>query len=197
MRKGDIKQGRVLTKKVGESITFEQLVEEYVRQGEIKNMSEYTIKSYRHHTGYFSNFIGKDFKCKDITLVLIENYILYMKKEKQIINPVTLNSYIRNISPIIKYGIMKKEILQDFLMPSVKEQETFKEIYTGDELNKLLQKPKKTDFVALRTYTIIWTFASTGIRARELRELRVNNVNLINRIITVNQTKNKKARHLP
>lgn len=40
MIKGDIKQGRVLTKKPIESITFEQLVEEFLRQAEIKNMSE-------------------------------------------------------------------------------------------------------------------------------------------------------------
>lgn len=31
MRKGDIKQGRVLTKKSSESITFEQLVEDFIR----------------------------------------------------------------------------------------------------------------------------------------------------------------------
>lgn len=46
MRKGGIKQGRVLNKKASESIAFEQLVEEFLRQAEIKNMSEYTIKSY-------------------------------------------------------------------------------------------------------------------------------------------------------
>ena len=197
MRKGDIKQGRVLAKKTSESITFEQLVEEFIRQAEIKNMSEYTIKSYRHHTGYFINFIGEGYKCKDITLKTVEDYILYMKNKKGITNPVTLNSYIRNVSPIIKFGIQRRDILQDFLMPCLKEQETFKDIYSQEELEKLQEKPNKKDFVTLRTYTIIWTLAITGIRARELRELRVNNVDLFSRVITVNQTKNKKARRLP
>ncbi len=45
-------------------------------------MSEYTIKSYRHYTGYFANFIGKGLKCKDITLKTVEDYILHMKNEK-------------------------------------------------------------------------------------------------------------------
>lgn len=197
MRKGDIKQGRVLTKKSSESITFQQLVDEFIRQAEIKNMSEYTIKSYRHHTRYFINFIGEGCRCKDIILKTIEEYILYMKNEKGITNPITLNSYVRNISPIIKFGIKRRDILQDFLMPCLKEQETFKEIYSQEELGKLLQKPKKQNFITLRTYTIIWTLASTGIRARELRELKVNNVDLFSRVITVNQTKNKKARRLP
>ncbi|HEX2926891.1 MAG TPA: phage integrase N-terminal SAM-like domain-containing protein, partial [Ruminiclostridium sp.] len=137
-------------------------MDEFIRQAEIKNMSEYTIKSYRHHTRYFINFIGEGCRCKDITLKTIEEYILYMKNEKGITNPITLNSYVRNISPIIKFGIKRRDILQDFMMPCLKEQEKFKEIYSQEELDKLLQKPKKQDFVTLRTYTIIWTLASTG-----------------------------------
>nr|WP_243187052.1 site-specific integrase [Clostridium muellerianum] len=93
---------------------------------------------------------------------------------------------------------MKKGyILEEFLIPEVKEQEVIKEIYTGEELHDLLEKPKERDFVELRTWAIIWTFASTGIRARELRELLIKNVDLCNRTINVNKTKNKKARILP
>jgi integrase/recombinase XerD len=39
--------------------------------------------------------------------------------------------------------------------------------------------------------------ASTGIRARELRELKNSNVDLVTRAITINQTKNKKPRRVP
>lgn len=61
----------------------------------------------------------------------------------------------------------------------------------------MLDKPKKRDFVAIRKWSIIWTLASTGIRARELRKLKIKNVDLVNRIITVNSTKNKKPRNVP
>ena len=73
----------------------------------------------------------------------------------------------------------------------------YKDIYTDEELHDLLEKPKNHDFVEIRTWAVIWTFASTGIRARELRELLVKNVDLYNRTIIVNKTKNKKARILP
>ena len=95
--------------KPSQNKTFKELAQEFIRQGEIRNLSEWTIKSYRYH-----DFAGNDFMCKDIGLDLVEKYILYMKKDKGLSNTVTLNSYIRNTSPIIKYGISKRYILNDF-----------------------------------------------------------------------------------
>ncbi|HBE9438107.1 recombinase [Clostridioides difficile] len=197
MKKGDVKQTRLFTKKVSEKRTFEQLVDEYIRQCEITNKAHYTIRIYKHHSRYFMQFIGENFPCENINLSLVEDYIEYLRDIKGLDNGVTLNSYLRNISPIIKFGYKKRYILYNFEIPTVKEQETFKEIYNKEELDLILDKPKKNDFTTLRTWTMLCTFSSMGIRARELRELQVKNVDLLNRVITVNKTKNKKARYLP
>lgn len=72
---------------------------------------------------------------------------------------------------------MKKGyILEYFLILFVKGQQKMKEIYTQEELDTLLEKPKKHILLELRTWTIIWTLASTEIMARKLRELQVKNV---------------------
>ena len=197
MKRGDIKTNRVTASKPSQNKTFKELKEEFIRQAEIRNLSEWTIKSYKYHTKYFLDFAGEGLMCKDIGLEMIEGYILHMKEQKSISNPVTLNSYLQNISPLIKYGVKKRYILNQFAMPFVKGQETFKDIYSDDEIKTLLETPNKKDFITTRTYTIIWLLASTGIRARELRELKICNVDMINRAITVNQTKNKKARRVP
>lgn len=197
MRKGEIKTTRLFTKNIDNTKTFNQLVDEFLKVVKVLGRSEFTIKSYSYHAKYFIQFIGDDFLCKNINKELFEDYIRYMQKEKHITNGVTLNSYIRNITPIIKYGYKQKYILEDFQMPVVLEQETFKEIYTPEELNLLLEKPKKNDFVSIRTWSIIWVLASTGIRSRELRELKVGSVDFTNRVIAVNNTKNKKARYIP
>ncbi|WP_180964109.1 hypothetical protein [Haloimpatiens massiliensis] len=42
-------------------------------------------------------------------------------------------------------------ILEEFLIPAVKEQEVIKEIYTDEELHNLLEKPKKHILLELRT----------------------------------------------
>ncbi|HZK12544.1 MAG TPA: phage integrase SAM-like domain-containing protein, partial [Atribacterota bacterium] len=134
---------------------FKELGEEFLRNAEVRGLSEWTIKSYRYQIGYFLEFAGVELICKDIGYEMIENYIIYMKEQKGISNPVTLNSYLQNISPMIKYGVKKRYILNKFLMPIVKGQETFKEIYTDDELKVLLDNPNKVDFITTRTHTII------------------------------------------
>lgn len=197
MRRGDIKGTQLFKERTDNKKTYRELFAEFMLSIKVKGRSEYTLRSYKYHNKYFSEFLGADTLCRDITESTLEDYILYIQDVKQITNGITINSYLRNISPIIKFGVKKRYILQDFEIPVVKYQETFKEIYTTEELQTLLQKPKKKDFVSIRTWAILWTFASTGIRARELRELKVKGVDLLNRTITVNATKNKKARYLP
>lgn len=196
MRKGDIKDGRLRLNQAVKNVTFEELTAEFMRVQAIKGNAEATINSYQYCSRYFIDFIGANFPCKSINLDLIEDYVLYLK-EKGINNHITLNSYLQNVGPIIKFGISKKYIIEDFKIPKIKGQNTFKDIYTDDELKALLTKPSKSDFLTMRTYTVIWTLASTGIRARELRELKLSNVDMVNQLITVNKTKNKSPRKLP
>lgn len=177
--------------------TYSEVMKEYLNQLKIKGRSIYTIRSCKYHSRYFLEFLGKDVYCYNITEKTLEDYIVYLQDIRKITNGVTINSYIRNISPILKYAMKKGYILDEFMIPQVKEQEVIKEIYTQEELKTLLEKPKKRDFVEIRTWAVLWTLASTGVRARELRELKVKNVDLLNRTIVVNKTKNKKARYLP
>lgn len=198
MKRGEVVGSRQFGKKLNNKRKkYSEVYKQFVQQLKIKGRAEQTIRSYHYHNKYFMQFLGGDIYCDEITESTLEDYILYIKEKKGITNGITINSYLRNISPIIKFCMKKGYILEDFLIPEVKEQEVIKEIYTDEELHDLLEKPKKHDFVEIRTWAILWTLASTGIRARELRELLVKNVDLLNRTIIVNKTKNKKARILP
>lgn len=198
MRKGDFK-GTQLFK---QSITtkdkkYKDIFKEYVLILKTEGRAEETIRTYHYHNKYFLDFVGEEIYCSQINLQTVQAYILYLKEEKHIENGVTINSYIGNISPILKYAMKKGYIQEDFEIPFVKYQETFKQIYTEDELSTLLTKPKDKTFNNIRTWAIIWTLASTGIRAKELRQLKVMNVNMLDRVIAVNHTKNRHARYLP
>lgn len=198
MKRGEIVGKRLFTKKSNnERKKYSEVYKQFIQQLKIKGRAEQTIQSYHYHNQYFMKFLGEDVYCDEITLNTLEDYIVYIKEKKGITNGITINSYLRNISPIIKFCIKKHYIMEDFQIPVVKEQTIIKEIYSDEELHDLLEKPKKYNFVDLRTWTILWTLSSTGIRARELRELLVKNVDLLNKTIIVNKTKNKKARILP
>jgi integrase/recombinase XerD len=196
LKKG-ISKGQQLFKNESQIIkkTYQQAFEEYVATAKIRGLAEDTIKTYYHHHKYFCEFLGKNKNCSSLDVKTVESYILSLQEKG--IKSTTINSYIQNISPVLKYCIKRGYILQDFIIPYVKVQEEHKEILTEDELNILLQPPKGKDFVSIRVYTCIWLLASTGLRASELRHLKVNNVNMIDRVITCNYTKNRKARYLP
>ncbi|SFN72053.1 tyrosine-type recombinase/integrase [Proteiniclasticum ruminis] len=196
MKKG-VSKGNQLFKSTNQmpNKSFDEAHEEYINNLKIIGRSEETIRTYNHHKKYFLNFLGGNVKCSEINEETLNKYILYLHNKN--IRAVSINSYLQNISPIIKFCIKKGYIKHGFMIPRVKGQEKIKEVLTDEELKMLLESPKKTDFVTIRTYVIIWVLASTGIRASELRNLRVKNVDIIGRTIVCNHTKNKKARYLP
>ncbi|TJX14540.1 hypothetical protein E9840_05565 [Tissierella creatinini] len=68
MKRGEIKTNRVMASKPSQNKLFRELTEEFIRQAEIKNLSEWTIKSYTYHTQYFIDFAGHELMCKEISM---------------------------------------------------------------------------------------------------------------------------------
>lgn len=197
MRKGS-KQGKRID---GQAVKmtdrkFLDVAEEFIKVKESMGLSEQTIKTYRWNLKYFIQFTGEDLKCSQLTLELILAYLDSMR-ERGITNINTLNTAVQNISPIVHYARAKGYCPHQFLMPFVRGQITDKQPYTKEELEIILEPPDKRDFVSMRTWSILWTLASTGMRARELRELRIENVDYANMLIHLQQTKNKKPRRIP
>lgn len=175
---------------------FKDAAEEFCKIKEATGRAEQTIKSYRYALRYFLDFAGDGIRCSEITLELLTAYIDHLRA-RGISNPTTLNTQIHNISPIIHYTWDRGYSPHRYLMPVVTGQEKDKPPYTAEELERILSPPDTVDFVHVRTWAIVWTLASTGIRARELRELLVENVDTANMLIHLQQTKNKKPRRIP
>ena len=176
------------------NISYRSLFELYVRACKIKNLTETTIKGYEYATIYFLDFAGYDLMCYDVTQELINNYYLHLQKAHK---ATTINSYVFKISPTILYGVEKGYIKEKIEFTHMVEQETIKDIYTHEELEALLKRPTSNDFCEFRVWVIISTFLATGIRAKELRFLKIMDVNLEQGYITLNVTKNKEARIIP
>ena len=176
------------------NISYRSLFDLYLRECKIKNLSETTIKGYEYATKYFLDYAGYNLMCYDVTQELINNYYLHLQ---QFHKATTINSYVFKVSPTILYGVEKGYITEQIEFTHMVEQETIKDIYTQKELELLLKRPTSNDFCEFRAWVIINTFLGTGIRAKELRNLKVRDVNLEQGYITVNITKNKEARIIP
>jgi len=136
LKKG-VSKGQQLFKNESQIIkkTYQEAFEEYITTAKIRGLAEDTIKTYYHHNKYFSDFLGKDKNCSSLEVKIIESYVLFLQNKG--IKSTTINSYLQNISPIIKYCIKRGYILQDFNIPYVRVQEEYKEILTEDEINTI------------------------------------------------------------
>lgn len=176
------------------NISYQSLLELYLKECRRKGLVEETITGYKYASAYFLDFTGYELMCSDITQDLINEYYLYLQQYHK---ASTTNSYVFKISPIVKYGIDKGYIREDIEFTHCKEQKEIKNIYTPEELSILLKRPIENDFCEIRAWTIINLFLATGIRAKELRFLKIKDVNFQNSYIILNATKNKEARILP
>ncbi len=109
----------------------------------------------------------------------------------------TVNSYLFKISPVIHFGKEKGYITEEIQFSHMVYQEHFKDIYTEDEIKKLLVRPKIEKFNEYRTWVIISVFLGTGIRSLELRSIRCKDVNMTDGYINLIHTKSKEPRIVP
>ena len=176
------------------NISYQSLYELYIRECKIKGLSETTISGYTYATRYFLDFAGYDVMCNDITQDLINEYYLHLQQAHK---ASTINSYVFKISPTILYGVEKGYIQSEIKFTHMVEQQEIKEIYSQEELEILLKRPKGNYFCEFRAWVIINVLIGTGIRAQELRNLRIKDINLEQGYITLNVTKNNEARIIP
>lgn len=178
-----------------ENIPLDELFRLYVHECRIKNLADVTVKGYEFAYKYFKDWLKRDITCDEVTQDLINEYVLHLKD--RLGKPQTVNSYQFKISPVIKYGYKRGYIKDHIIFTHLVEQEHIKEIYTREELQVMLKKPEGNSFTEFRAWVIINMLLATGIRATELRELKIKNVDMENRVLNLEHTKNRKPRVIP
>lgn len=177
--------------------SYQELYEDYLKVAKIRNLSPVTIRTYKYHHNYWFQFVHEGLMCSEINQNLIDEYRLHLLEKG--LNAVSVNSYISNISPVIKYGIEMGYIDSPITFKQLTEEQKIKPIYTPEELEILLRKPnmKKCSFAEYRNWVIINFLLGTGVRARELRNIKMKDVDLDNDLISLQVTKNRKSRYIP
>lgn len=175
------------------NIPYKELFDLYVKDCKLRNISDTTIRGYAFANKYFLTEVG-DIKCSDVTQDLVDVYKISLINR---LKPESVNSYIFKISPVIKFGYKKGYISENIEFNHMIEQERLKDIYTDEELKILLKRNKNQNFAEYRTWVIINVLLGTGIRATELRELEVKDINFDNNVLNLTHTKNRQIRSIP
>ena len=156
-----------------------------------KNYSNNTIESYIRDIRFFLDFIKKDIE--DISKKDIDKYILHIK---ELYNDSSINRIIASIKSFYKYlSIYKGFVNVADDVSSLKRKKSLPKYLTIEEVDKLLDINLETPF-DYRNKTMLEVLYATGLRASELINLDIMNVDLKNMVINV-YGKGSKERIVP
>lgn len=160
--------------------------------------SEYTIYNYKSFYRKYTKFLEENFKTtpKDTTIEILEeelNQTLFMRwlKDKGL-QQSSINAFLRNMKAF-GYWCVEEGYLDSFKCPIKTVPTKIKEVYTMQELNKLMVKPKITDFHNFRTYCIISLMLNTGARRRTISNIKICDLEIEEGYINFNTTKTGKV----
>lgn len=156
-----------------------------------KNYSSNTVESYMRDIRYFLEYTNKDII--DITKKDIDNYILHLLPNK---NDSSINRSIASIKSFFKFLSLYKgfvNVSED--VESLKRKKKLPNYLSIEEVDKLLDIEIKDAF-DYRNKTMLEVLYATGLRASELINLDIINVDLKNMVINV-YGKGSKERIVP
>lgn len=146
-----------------------------------------TIESYRRDIEKFLLFLdNSDIDFKDVDILTIRNFL-----SNELANSISKRSCKRRICAIkgfykflFKKGVVLKNDF-DILNP-IKVEKTFPHALYKEQIEKLFAENRlRTDIYKLRDQAIIETLYFTGIRASELVNIKISNIDFDERLLTV------------
>ena len=172
---------------------------DFLLEKELNNLSPATITSYEATFNLFKRFneLEDDTPINEIDSGCVYKWVNTMKLEG--LKPTSINHYLRDIRTFLRWCMdSDRGYIEPFKITLMKGQEETPKLFSDDDIDKLLEKPRKSDtFAEWRTWAIVNWVLGTGNRASTICEVRLNDINYSKKEITLRHTKNKKAQIIP
>lgn len=190
-------RNKIVLNSATKELTLTEGYNNFIKSKRLNNLSEDTIKYYNRCYKPFEQFFGSDFLCNDFNDTLLENYLENLKNERNL-SPITVNTHIRGIRALLYY-FMGKNYSAQFKIRLIKADKPVKEIYTDEEITKLIRKPdiSKDSFAQYRNWVIVCYLLATGNRLRTVRNIKLCDLDFQDMQITLHHVKNRKAYIIP
>lgn len=183
-----------------ELIPLQEAFDEFIAEKEAHNLSPATIRNYQQSYDFFTRFheFTNETTTDEIKPTHFYKWINSMKLNG--VKPTSINHYLRDCRTFF-YWCMdadRKYIEPAFKIAMIEGQEEQLKLFTDEELELLLEKPRRNDsFTDWRTWAIVNWVLGTGNRAATICDVRLNDINYSKREIALGHTKNKKAQIIP
>lgn len=178
--------------------TLDEAFQDFVAEKQALNRSTATITNLENSIEKFESFIesqGLSNSVKDLRVEIIQQFSRFNLDEGM--KGTTLNHYLRDIRTFC-YWCMRQRLCSSCKISLVSEQQTIVETYTDEEALRLIEKPRDTErFTVWRSWAVINFALATGARAGTICNLRVGDIDIKHKEISIRKTKTRIAQVLP
>ncbi len=192
--------GRVRIKKSEKAdvVTFGEAREAFINEKTIL-ATEKTVANYDNSIIKFMNVCGYDDFSNINALSLTDIYRFIGHERNEGLSVSSINHYLTDIR-VFCYWCMddSREYVEDFSISLLRKQEEPPKCFDDDELELLLERPKKGALYGeWRCWAITNWILATGNRAGTVCEVKLGDIDFRKKEITLSHTKNKKAQIIP
>jgi len=177
------------------SVTVEDTFGDFIMSRKAKGLSDKTLVTYKQHFAAIAKHLDTQIAIDALTKQDLECMIAAMRDAELAAN--SIKSYTRTLKSFFSW--CNAEGITQLNIPLYKAEETVKETYSDEELERLLQKPniRKCNFAEYRNWVTVNLLLNNGCRAATIRSILIRDVDLANRVIYLRHTKNKRAQAIP
>lgn len=185
-----------ITMNTSKNLSVESAYELFIRKCRVKNLSEATITSYNNKVIPFVEFCNGG-EISAVTVDTVDAFTDMLKKEHNV-NDVSVVSYLRSVRAFLYY-CMDCDYMTSFKIHLPKCNKEIKEIYTDEQLERLLAKPdiNSCSFTEYKTWVFENYLIATGNRLSTALNVRIKDIDFDNAIIILRKTKNRKQQIIP
>ncbi|REH94323.1 recombinase XerD [Staphylococcus felis] len=180
-------------------VKFDELITQFISKCVARGLSESTIIFYESELKVFryflvdclpellDNFLGLN--ADDIENY--KHYLIHVRGAKK----GNVNSKLKALKTFIRSTPLKNSVGSQ--IEFMRDEKYKVNAFTTKQVKALLKQPNKRTYTGFRDYIIMMLLLDTGIRSRELVELKTNNLNTIDKNIFINKAKNGLSRVVP
>lgn len=186
--------GKIVMRQPSETITLETAFREFVVSQSAKGVKEKTIKTYFSHFKGISKHLNINLTFSELKRQDLEGMIVSMRESGLAHN--SISSYIRVMKTFLAW--CANNGYTALTLPNYKQQETVKEVYSDEELQRLLKRPSAgCNFCEYRNWVIVNFFLNSGCRASTVRNIQIRDVSLSAQQVLFRHTKSGKIQTIP
>lgn len=173
--------------------------EEFYAEKEGTGKSASTLRNYKQSFEYFLAFHSLELSdtLDKVSAPMFYEWANTLKLDG--VKPTSINHYLRDCRAFFYWCMDElREYMPAFKIHEVEAQEETIKLFTDEELELLLDKPRRQDsFATWRTYYIVNWVLGTGNRAGTIVDVKVGDIDFKSKDIKLGHTKNKKAQTIP